>query len=64
LAKSKAPPPPQSSKARSNKGFGENISQLSVYISVSHLDISLSNPVREDRTEASIRVPKMFKSHI
>jgi hypothetical protein len=30
----------QSSNARSIKGFGENISQLSLYVNVSHLDIS------------------------
>jgi hypothetical protein len=33
--------PLQSSKVRSIKGFGENISHLSLYINVSHLDISL-----------------------
>jgi hypothetical protein len=34
--------PLQSSKVRSIKGFGENISQLSLCINVTHLDISLS----------------------
>jgi hypothetical protein len=39
--------PPQSSKARSIKGFGENISQLSFCINVSHLDVSLFNMVSQ-----------------
>jgi hypothetical protein len=37
--------PPQSSKVRSIKGFGENISQLSLCINVSHLNISRFNMV-------------------
>jgi hypothetical protein len=40
--------PPQSSKARSIKGFGENISQLSLYINVSYLDESLFNKVSQE----------------
>jgi hypothetical protein len=40
--------PLQSSKARSIKGFGENISQLSLCINVSHLDISLFNMVSQE----------------
>jgi hypothetical protein len=40
--------PPQSSKSRSIKGFGENISQLSLCINVSHLDISLFNMVSQE----------------
>jgi hypothetical protein len=39
--------PLQSSKARSIKGFGENISQLSLCINVSHLDVSLFNMVSQ-----------------
>jgi hypothetical protein len=42
------PPSSQSSKARSIKGFGENISQLSLCINVSHLDISLFNLVSQE----------------
>jgi hypothetical protein len=37
----------QSSKARSIKGFGENISQLSLYVNVSHLDISFFNMISQ-----------------
>jgi hypothetical protein len=33
--------PPQSSKARRVKGFGEDVSQLSLCIDISHLNISL-----------------------
>jgi hypothetical protein len=33
--------PSQSSKARSIKGFDENIGQLSLYINVSHLEVSI-----------------------
>jgi hypothetical protein len=40
--------PPHSNKARSIKGLGENISQLSLCINVSHLDISLSNMVSQE----------------
>jgi hypothetical protein len=40
--------PPQSSKARHIKGFGENISQLSLCIIVSHLDVSLFNMVTQE----------------
>jgi hypothetical protein len=40
--------PPQSSKARSIKGFGENINQLSLCINISHLDISHSNMVSQE----------------
>jgi hypothetical protein len=40
--------PPQSSKARSIKGFGENISQLSLCINVSHLNISLSHMISQE----------------
>jgi hypothetical protein len=40
--------PPQSSKARSINRFGENISQLSFCINISHLDISLFNMVSKE----------------
>jgi hypothetical protein len=40
--------PLQSSKTRSIKGFGKNISQPSLYINVSHLDISLLNTVSQE----------------
>jgi hypothetical protein len=40
--------PPKSSKARSIKGSDENISQLSLYINVSHLDVSLFNMVSQE----------------
>jgi hypothetical protein len=40
--------PPQNSKARSIKGFDENISQLSLYINISHLDVSLFNMVSQE----------------
>jgi hypothetical protein len=39
--------PLQSSKARNIKGFDENISQLSLCINVSHLDVSLFNMVSQ-----------------
>jgi hypothetical protein len=42
------PPPPQGSKARSIKGFGENIGELSLCINVSHLDVSLFNMVSQE----------------
>jgi hypothetical protein len=37
--------PPQSSKARRIKGFGENISQLCLCINISHLYVTLLNMV-------------------
>jgi hypothetical protein len=40
--------PPQSSKARRIKEFGENISQLSIGINVSHLNISLLNVISQE----------------
>jgi hypothetical protein len=39
---------PQSSKARRIKEFGENISQLSIGINVSHLNISLLNVISQE----------------
>jgi hypothetical protein len=39
------PPHTQISKARSIEGFGEDISQLSLDIDVSHLNISLLNVI-------------------
>jgi hypothetical protein len=42
------PSPSQGSKARSIKGFGENISELSLCINVSHLDVSLFNMVSQE----------------
>jgi hypothetical protein len=39
---------PQSSKMRSIKGFDENINQLSLFINVSHLDVSLFNMVSQE----------------
>jgi hypothetical protein len=39
------PPPPQSSKARRIKRFGEDICQLSISINVSHLNITLLNVI-------------------
>jgi hypothetical protein len=39
---------PQIRKARSINGFGENISQLSLCINVSHLDVSLFNVVSQE----------------
>jgi hypothetical protein len=39
---------PQSNKARSIKGFGENIGQLSLCINVSHLNISLLNVISQE----------------
>jgi hypothetical protein len=38
----------QSSNARSIKGFGENISQLSLYVNISHLDISLFHMISQE----------------
>jgi hypothetical protein len=40
--------PPQSRKAKRIKGFGENISQLSLCINVSHLNISLLNMISQE----------------
>jgi hypothetical protein len=40
--------PPQSSKVRSIKGFGENISQLPLCINISHLNISLLYMVSQE----------------
>jgi hypothetical protein len=40
--------PPQSSKARRIKELGENISQLSIGINVSHLNISLLNVISQE----------------
>jgi hypothetical protein len=40
--------PPQNSKVRSIKGFGENISQLSPCINISHLNIFLLNMVSQE----------------
>jgi hypothetical protein len=42
------PPPPQSSKVRSINGFGKNISQLSLCVNVSHLDISLFHMISHE----------------
>jgi hypothetical protein len=40
--------PPQSSKVRRIKGFGEDISQLSLGINVSHLNVSLLNVISQE----------------
>jgi hypothetical protein len=40
--------PPQSSKARRIKGFGEDVSQLSLCINISHLNISLLNVISHE----------------
>jgi hypothetical protein len=40
--------PLQSSKTRSIKGFGETISQLSLCVNVSHLDISLFHMISQE----------------
>jgi hypothetical protein len=40
--------PPQSSKARSIKGFGENINQLSLCVNISHLDISIFHMISKE----------------
>jgi hypothetical protein len=40
--------PPQSSKVRRIKRFGENISQLSLGIDVSHLNVSLLNVISQE----------------
>jgi hypothetical protein len=40
--------PSQSCKARSIKGFGEYISQLSLCVNVSHLDISLFHMISQE----------------
>jgi hypothetical protein len=44
--------PPQSSKARRIKRFGENIGYLSFYINVSHLYIFLLNMVSQEVVSA------------
>jgi hypothetical protein len=46
--KHQSPPRPQSSKARSIKGFDENINQLSLCMNVSHLNISLLYMVSQE----------------
>jgi hypothetical protein len=40
--------PSQSSKARSIKGFGENVSQLSLCVNVFHPYVSLFNMVSQE----------------
>jgi hypothetical protein len=40
--------PSQSSKARRIKGFGEDVSQLSLCIDISHLNISLLNVISQE----------------
>jgi hypothetical protein len=40
--------PSQSSKVRSIKGFDENISQLSLCVNVSHLNISLFHMISQE----------------
>jgi hypothetical protein len=40
--------PPQSSKVRRIKGFGENISQLPLCINISHLYVSVLNMVSQE----------------
>jgi hypothetical protein len=49
----------QSSKARSIKGFGENISQLSLCINVSHLYISLFNMISQE-VVSPLKVSRSF----
>jgi hypothetical protein len=39
--KHQSPPPPQSSKSRRIKGFGENVSKLSLGVYIPHLNVSL-----------------------
>jgi hypothetical protein len=51
--------PPQNSKVRSIKGFDENISQLSLYINISHLDVSLFNMVSQE-VVSPFNVPHSF----
>jgi hypothetical protein len=51
--------PPQSSKARGIKVFGENISQLSLCINVSHLNISFLNMVSQEMM-SSLKVSHSF----
>jgi hypothetical protein len=40
--------PPQSSKARSINEFSENISQLSLCVNISHLDISFFHMISQE----------------
>jgi hypothetical protein len=40
--------PPQSSKSRSIKGFGENVTQLSLCVNVFHHYVSLLNMVSQE----------------
>jgi hypothetical protein len=40
--------PPQSSKARRVKGFGKDVSQLSLFIDISHLNISFLNVISQE----------------
>jgi hypothetical protein len=55
------PPPPraQTNKARSIKGFGENIGQLSLSVYVSHLNISLLYMVSQE-VESPLKVSHSF----
>jgi hypothetical protein len=48
MANTNPPPPPQSNKARRVNGFGENVSQLSLCINISHLNISLVNVISQE----------------
>jgi hypothetical protein len=51
--------PPQSSKARRIKGVGENNSQLSLDIDVSHLNVSLLNVISQE-VMSSLKVSHSF----
>jgi hypothetical protein len=42
------PPPQQISKFRRIKGFGENVSQLPLFVYVSHLNVSFLNMISKE----------------
>jgi hypothetical protein len=53
------PPPPQISKLRRIKGFGEDIGQLSLSVYISHLNVSFLNVISQ-KVVSSINISHLF----
>jgi hypothetical protein len=53
------PSPPQISKSRRIKGFGENVSQLSLSVYVSHLNVSFLYMISQE-VVSSLNMPHLF----
>jgi hypothetical protein len=53
------PPPPQISKSRRIKGFGENIGDLSLGVYISHLNVSLLYVVSQEMV-SSLNMSHLF----